>query len=159
MEYNRTRVLTSKGEGAPRRASSSLQTKTSREDGWSVCRSWYNSFSCSCAHYACPLQHFTMNGRQKEGLLIQIFLHTCEGVSSCMTLICEVLLLFCVTEKFSSLKQLHAKIVMHLVIFRWPYLRSFYSMSRILVTYLCIFSRHASFYLLAIRVSVFITGS
>src|SRR5260221_283621 len=44
-----------------------------------------------------------------------------------------------------SLKRLHAKIVMHLVIFRWLCLRGFYGISRILVTYLSLFSRHVSF--------------
>ena len=53
-----------------------------------------------------------------------------------------------------SLKRLHAKIVMHLVIFRWLCLRGFYGISRILVTYLSLFSRHASFNSLAVRAPV-----
>src|SRR5260370_32275449 len=56
-----------------------------------------------------------------------------------------------------SLKQLHSKIVMHLVIFRWPCLWGFYGMCHIIVPYLFLFFQTAFFSSPSFRAPVFIS--
>ena len=48
------------------------------------------------------------------------------------------------SNPFSFVTLVHSKTVMHLVIFRWLCLRGFYSISRILVTYLSLYFQHVS---------------
>src|SRR5258708_36228535 len=57
-----------------------------------------------------------------------------------------------------SLKQLHSKIVMHLVIFRLPCLWGFYGMSCIFLTYVFLFFSHDSFSSISVIALVSITA-